>query len=122
MSLAVADEDDVVAIDKNSVRPGHPASQRVAILTPVVRVAASLSRAGNQFNRHFTNINHSDRMAFGVGQINIAVWRDTQTFRAGQRGQFSRAAVAGAAFLSYSRHVMNLSGLHIQTINGVAFA
>src|SRR5215813_1633817 len=117
MSLAVAHEYYVIAINEDAMRPRHPASQRVAILTSTVRLAASLSRAGDQFNRHFTNINHPDRVAFGVRQINIAVRSDAQSLGAGQCGQLRRAAVAGESLLPRPRHVMNRSGLHVQTIN-----
>src|SRR5262245_51130507 len=117
VSFAVADENRTVAVNKDAVRTRHLTRQRIAI-----RSVSFGAGSRDQFNRIFSNVNHPDRMAFGVGQIDVAVWRDAQTFRAGQRGELSRAAGSGESLLSSSRNVMNRSRLHIQPINGVAFA
>ena len=115
--FAVADENRSVPVDKDAVRTRHLTRQRIAI-RPVSFGAGSRY----QFNRLLANVDHPDRMAFGVGQIDVAVRRDAQTFRAGQRGQLSRSSVASESFLSCSRDVMNRSRLHIKPINGIAFA
>src|SRR5262245_4945988 len=98
--FAVADEDRAVAVNEDAVRTRHLARQRIAI-----RSVSFGAGSRDQFNCLFANVNHSDRMAFGVGQIDIAVWRDTQTFRAGQSGQPGRAAIPSESFLSGSRNV-----------------
>src|SRR5262245_50669755 len=115
--FAVADENRTVAVNEDAVRTRHLTRQWIAI-----RSISFGAGSCYQFNRLFANVNHPDRMAFGVGQIDVAVRRDAQTFRAGQRGQLSRAAVARESFLSRSSDVMNRSRSHIQPINGVAFA
>src|SRR5262245_4706235 len=122
MSFAIADEYRVIAIDEDTMRPGHPASQRVAIRTSVARAVWLFAITREQFNRHLTNINHADRMAFSVGQKYISVWSDAEAFRTGERRQFRRAAVPSESFLSGSGNVMNGSGFHIDSINCVSFA
>src|SRR5262249_8036563 len=115
--FAVADENRTVAVNKDAVRTRHLTRQRIA-----VRSVSFGAGSRDQFNRIFANVNHPDRMSFSVGQIDVAVRRDAQPFRAGQRGELSRAAVPSESLLSSSRDVMNRSRLHIQPINGVAFA
>src|SRR5262245_20314360 len=117
VGFAVADENRTVAVNKDAVRTRHLTGQRIA-----VRSVSLGAGSRDQFNRLFANVNHPDLMAFGVGQIDIAVRRGTQTFRAGERGQLGRAAFASESFLPSSRDVMDRSRFHIQPINGVAFA
>src|SRR5262245_49262544 len=104
VSFAVADENRTVAVNKDAMRTRHLTRQRIAI-----RSVSFGPGSSDQFNRLFANVNHPDRMAFGVGQIDVAVRRDAQTFRAGQRGQLGCAAVASESFLSRSRDVLNRS-------------
>src|SRR5574341_278887 len=112
MRFAVADKHRTIAVNKHAVRTRHFACERIAI-----RSVAFLSCSRDEFNRHPAHVNHPDRMAFGVGQIDVAIRRDADAFRARERGEFRRAAIAGESFLARACDVMDRPSFHIQPIN-----
>ena len=57
-----------------------------------------------------------------VGEIDVAVGRDGDALRAGERGFLRGAAVAGEALLSGAGDVVNLAGLEVELEDLIALA
>src|SRR5882672_10460355 len=77
LRFAVADENGAVGIHKDPVRPGELAFERVA-----GGAIAARAGAGDEGNGAAFHINHADDMILGIGEIDIAVGRNGEAFRA----------------------------------------
>src|SRR5260370_491952 len=88
--LAVAGVNRAVRVDENAVQARHLAGQRVAV-GPV----AFFAGAGDEFEIARLRVDHSYRVAFGVGEPGVAGGVDGDPFRTFERRQLRGSAVAG---------------------------
>ena len=109
MRLAVADEHAAILVHPQAVQPRELALERVA-----VRAVALGAGAGDEFERAALHVHHADAVALGVGEIHVAIGRDGDALRAGQRRLLRRASVAGKTLLPRARDVLNLPGLEVE--------
>jgi len=117
MRFAVADEDCAVGVYKDAMRAGHFAFERVAI-----GAIALVASAGDEIKFAGLKIDHTDGVAFGVGEVDISIRGDCDPLGSGERGSLGGAAISGEAFFAGAGNVMDGRGFHIDLVDGVAFA
>lgn len=117
MRFAVADEDAAVFVDEDAVESRHFALERVAI-----GAVAFFTGAGDQFEVTGFGVDHSDGMAFGVGEEDVSVRVDGDAFGAFEGGGACGAAVAGEAAGAGAGDVVDGLGGEVEAEDLVAFA
>src|SRR5207247_121167 len=117
MVFAIADENGSVCVHEDSVRPRQFAFQRIAI-----RAIAAFASARHQFNGSLPNIDHTDAMAFGIGEVAFSVRSNADSLRSGESRLLCRTAVAREPFLPRAANVMDRAGFQVEPVNRVPFA
>src|SRR6266516_291925 len=102
MVFAVADENGSVSVHEDSVRPRQSALQRIAF-----RAVAAFASASHQFNGSFANVDHADAVTLGIGEIDLTIRRDADSFGSGESRLLFRTAVAREPFLSGAGNMMD---------------
>ncbi len=117
MRLAVADEDAAVFVDEDAVEACHFALERVAVGS-----VAFFAGAGDEFEVAGFGVDHSDGMAFGVGEEDVSVGVDGDAFGAFEGGGAGGASVAGEAAGAGAGDVVDGLGGEVEAEDLVAFA
>ena len=75
MILAIADKNGAVGVHKQPVQTGEFAGKWISIWA-----IALFTGAGNQFQISSFDVDHSQRMTLGVGEIDVTIRRDSNSF------------------------------------------
>lgn len=90
--FAVANEDRIVFVDKYAMRPSQTTLKGVAVgaigLFPITH---------EKFKRFFRDVDHADRVRFGIRQIDIAFGIETDALGAGECCAKRRSTIASEA-------------------------
>lgn len=117
MILAVTDVDVAFAVTIDAMR-----SCGAATSGSTIRAIAFLAVADQRFDHAALLSNDANRVALGVGQIDVARWSERDALWSGERCRFGRATVADVARLTSPCEVMQRTRFQVYAIDRVALA
>src|SRR5687768_2471639 len=109
--FGIANIHRAVFVHEHTMRADHLALQWIAF-GPVTLLAG----AADDINDSALRIDHADRMAFRVCQVDATIRPDADAFGPGQRCLLGRPAVAGEAGLAGARDVLQRAGFHVELV------
>src|SRR2546426_142958 len=117
MCFGIANKDRAVAVNKDTVRTSELALEWIRVGT-----IAWGSCASNQVDGAIALVDFSDDVIFRIGEIDVAVGRNTETFRSGKFRISCRPVVAAEALPPCARDAAERAFGEVECENRVTFA
>src|SRR5579862_9530356 len=117
MRLAITNVHHALAAHENTVRAGELALERIA-----VRAVAALAGANNGGDDTGFEVDATDRMAFGIGDIEAVIGSPRDAFGAIEPCLGGGSTVALVTYFAGTGDVRNALRPRVDAIDGVAFA